>query len=264
MITNKEMPDMFGKFVQRAAAVLVISAALTGAGNSAEIKLIASAALKGPLEVLMPQFEKATGNTVKMTLDSAASGRKRIEAGEQYDVVITSPALLDDLAKSGAVVAATRVAVGTTMASLAYRNGTAKPDISTPELLRAVLLKAKAISTSDPTQGGASSTYFLGLADRMGIGEDVRRKLIPTKPGEGAVPVSDGRAEIGVALSSEVAATPGVTGEPLAESDPKSKLSMVAASTSKATNAAAVQALLNYLTTPASAAIIRKGGFTTP
>jgi molybdate transport system substrate-binding protein len=237
---------------------------LASTAQAAEVTLIGSVAFKGPLEILVPQFTKATGHSVKLTLTSAAGAAKQVKDGAICDVVLITPAGLDDLQAAGVTSALTRQTIGTTSVSLAFKAGSPAPDIATPEKLRAVLLAANAISASDPANGGASSTYFLALSDRMGIGAEMRAKLIPTKSGDGAVPVAEGKAALGIGLSSELAATPGVLGEPLQDADPKSKIVLVVATTTKAPQPSAAAEFVHFLAMPDAVAEIRRAGFVTP
>ena len=111
-----------------------------------------------------------------------------MEAGEEFDVTITSPAALEGFAKRGVILASPIAVVGVNSVFLAYKPGRQKPDISTPDALKAVLLKANAISYSDPAAGGGSSNYFMSVIQQLGIVEEIEKKAIITKPPEGTFP----------------------------------------------------------------------------
>jgi molybdate transport system substrate-binding protein len=145
---------------------------------------------------------------------------------------------------------------------LAYRLGGMPPSIDTPEALKATLLGATSISYSDPVNGGASTVYFLGVADRLGIGDAVRKKGIPTKAGEGTKPVGDGQAALGVALSSEMASSVKVVGIPLMPADPKSTIPFGAAVSSTSTAGDAATALVRFLASKDASDILDAEGFT--
>ena len=75
--------------------------------NAAEIKVITSVGVKAILDDLAPQFERATEHKLKITFGTAVPLKRQIDAGETFDVVILTPAMLDDLAKNGKVAAGT-------------------------------------------------------------------------------------------------------------------------------------------------------------
>ena len=60
-----------------------------------EISLFTSNSMRGVLDTLFPEFERTTGNTVRVSFDPAQIMLKRIAAGETADVAILGRALLD-------------------------------------------------------------------------------------------------------------------------------------------------------------------------
>ena len=62
-------------------------------------KVVSSVGVKTVLEELAPQFERASEHKVKITFGTAVPLKRQIDAGETFDVVILTPALVDDLAK---------------------------------------------------------------------------------------------------------------------------------------------------------------------
>jgi molybdate transport system substrate-binding protein len=67
-----------------------------GAGHAAEVKVLASNALKTTLEELGPQFEKATEHKVSFTFNAAVPLKAEIEKGAAFDVAILSTPITDD------------------------------------------------------------------------------------------------------------------------------------------------------------------------
>jgi molybdate transport system substrate-binding protein len=230
------------------------------AQSNAPVNVMALVAVKAALDGIVPLFQKTSGRKIAIQYDSGANIARRITSGEAFDVVVTGVAALNDFTKAGLVAADSQSMIGTTVASLAYRRGASRPDISTPDALKAVVLNAKSISFSDPALGGASSVYFAGIIEHLGISDDVQRKATLTKPGEGAFPVGNGQAEIGVAQASEIAMVPGVDGVPIFPSDPKSKSSYAAGISSKSTQADAARAFVRFLLSPEATAIRKAKG----
>jgi molybdate transport system substrate-binding protein len=245
--------------------VIMISAAmylvLDSLAEATEIRVLTSVVLKPALDALAPRFESESGIKVLLQDDlSPAIARQKLAEGESFDVAMASTAVIDDLVKKGIMTAEVHKPFGFTYASLAYRSGTSPPDISTLDKLKSVVLNAKSISYSDPAEGGASSLYFAKKAEQLGISDAVRQKAIVTRITQGAVPVGQGQAEIGIAQGTEIAAVPGVEGIPISPLDPNSKSSYEAGVSSKAVDAEAGRTFVKFLFSPESVAILKSKG----
>jgi molybdate transport system substrate-binding protein len=177
-----------------------------GVAMAAEIKVIASPGVRAVLRDLAPQFESTTGHRVIMDFDVIAVLKRRIEAGEAFDVVIPGPELIDDLVKQGKVAADTRAAFGRTGVGLAVRKGAPKPDISTPESLKRALLAAKAVGHS---KEGQSGVHFREALVRLGISEEMRPKLRPLAGDEQAIALQKGEVDIVASGMGVVMEMPG-------------------------------------------------------
>jgi molybdate transport system substrate-binding protein len=94
-------------------AALFASAVAPPSARAAEIKLVAAAALEQVLTELVPQFEKDTGHRVTVVYGPIGALTDRLAKGEQADVAIVADRQVDDLQKSGKVLAGTRVDVAT-------------------------------------------------------------------------------------------------------------------------------------------------------
>jgi molybdate transport system substrate-binding protein len=195
-----------------AAALVAFFLTLSNANfaNAGEIKVMASAGVRGVLTDICPQFETATGHKVLMDFQAFAGLKRRIDAGEYFDIAILSPAMIDELIKQGKIAADSRADFGRSGMAVGVRKGAAKPDISSVEALKSALLNAKSISYS---KEGASGAYFVSLLDRLGIAEDMKPKI---KPYDRLVEaVADGEAEMVVTSVSTIMAVSGaeVVGE---------------------------------------------------
>ena len=227
--------------------ILIVS---TVPGLAASLKVLSPGAYKAAIEDIVPLFEKVTGHKIVLQYDPSAVIAQKVEAGEEFDVTITSPAALEGFAKRGVILASPIAVVGVNSVLLAYKPGRQKPDISTPDALKAVLLKANAISYSDPAAGGGSSNYFMSVIQQLGIVEEIEKKAIITKPAEGTFPVGDGRADLGVSQTSEVAMVSGVEAVPLNPTDPKSSSSYAAGISSKSREVDASRAFIDFILSP--------------
>src|SRR5712671_5687437 len=95
----------------QAVAALLGLLLLVQPANSAELKIFGSRVTKVIVGELGPQFEKATGTTPVVVADVAQVMKRRIEAGEPFDLAVLVDFQIDDLIKTGKLVADTRTDV---------------------------------------------------------------------------------------------------------------------------------------------------------
>src|SRR5215471_6912135 len=125
---------------------------------SAQLKVMISGGFSGPYEQLLPEFERTTG--IKVTTGSGSSqgtGPQTIAAqlarGVATDVVILSREGLSELIAAKRIAAGTDVDLARVPLGVAVRAGTPKPDVSTVEAFKQVLLKAKTVAIGGSTSG---------------------------------------------------------------------------------------------------------------
>jgi molybdate transport system substrate-binding protein len=95
--------------------------------------------------------------------------------------------------------------LGSTVAGVAVTPGMAKPDVSTPEKLKAALLGAKRIAVSDPSRGATVGTHFMKVIEALGIKDQVMRKITFAPDGLATMRlVVQGTVDLGVSQSSEI------------------------------------------------------------
>jgi molybdate transport system substrate-binding protein len=228
-----------------------------GAVDAAEIKVLASNALKTALEELGPQFEKASEHKLSFTFNAAVPLKAEIEKGVAFDVAILSAPITDDLVKQGKLVAATRADIARSGAGLAVKRGAPKPDITTEAFKRA-LLDAKSICY---VEQGATGIYLKGLFERLGIAEQLKGKtklLPPSNPAAHAV--ANGEAEIGMTQISEI--LPYAGAELVGPLPAEIQLSSVypAAVGTGAKEPDAAKAFIKFLTAPAAMPVLKAKG----
>src|SRR4051812_42661059 len=167
----KSISIHFRAFIFAIAAVLL----LAGGAAAAEVRVMISGGLSTAYKELVPEFERATGNTV-LTAYGPSMGTtvnaipNRLERGEPADVLIMVGYALDDLVKQGKVIADSRVDLAKSPIGVAVKSGTPKPDISSADAVKRALLAAKSIAYSDSASGVYVSTEMfqrLGIADAM-------------------------------------------------------------------------------------------------
>jgi molybdate transport system substrate-binding protein len=250
---------MFVEFIKGAAVAVFLCVGLNAA-QAAEIRVFASTALKSTFDEIGPVFEQRTGHKLILPYYSSADTRKRMKAGEAFDVAITEFDAFQELVREGVTVADPVSVIAVNAVQLAWPAAGPKPDFSTVEKLKSVLLAAKSISYSDPALGGGSSVYFQSLIERLGIADAVRAKEVKAKSGQGAMPVAEGKAEIGVAQASEIVTLKSLSAEAIMPDDPKSRSIYGVGASSKSGNLAAAREFVAFLKSPEGTAAMRKNG----
>jgi molybdate transport system substrate-binding protein len=238
------------------AATVGLGLMLTQA-QAAEIKLLASNAVRTVLQDVAPQFEQASGHKLVITFGSTGNLTTSIDKGTPFDVAIVGADALDNLIKRG-VLAPPRLDIARSGIGVAYHKSAPKPDISTAAALKATLLSAKSVSFNPQ---GLSGTHMLAVLDKMGIAAEVRAKL-KVPPVSAAEDVAKGLAEIGVTQSSEIlphAAEGAQLAGPLPPEVQLYTVFSIALGT-KAQQADAAKALIAYLRAPALVPVLKAKG----
>jgi len=231
-----------------------------GMAQAAEIKVLASAALKSAYLELFSQFETATGHKVLPAWSSSQVIQKRIATGEDADVVIMADilgkSLTEELIRQGKLVAGSAATFAKSGVGVAVRAGAPKPDISSADALKKSILAAKSIAYS----AGASGTYLVSMLQKLGIYDQVKSKVATVKPSEpvGEV-VARGDAEIGFHQVSELLPVKGIQflGPLPAELQ---NITVYTGGVHTGTKEAAAGELVKFLTTPAVAPTLKKHG----
>src|SRR5687767_13479730 len=90
---------------------LVVFLAQPTMASAADIKLLTGSGLRPVLEEVGPEFERTTGHKLAIEYASTFSSKRKIEAGEAFDVAILgTPAVVDDLVKQGKLTTRTIIA----------------------------------------------------------------------------------------------------------------------------------------------------------
>jgi molybdate transport system substrate-binding protein len=239
------------------AALVATELVVSAPTNAAEIKVLASPAVKEAYTELVPTFERASGHSVTTNWAGTVDILKRIRAGEIFDLVIATDASINALTKEGRIVAGSRVDLARAGIGAAVRSGARKPDISTVDALKRTLLAANSIGYST----GPSGLYLTGLFERMGIAEELKPKLKTTRPGASiGEMVARGEVEIGFQAIAELLPVKGIEFVGPLPQEVQHLTVFSSGIHISATDIDAVKSLVNSFTSPSAATIIRKTG----
>ena len=245
------------RFHRAVAAIAALSLPLlSGHARAAELKVLASTAVKSVLEEVAPQFEKATGNTIVFSFGPAAVLKDQIDKGGAFDVAVLTAPLTDALAKAGKVDAATRVRIARAGMGVAVRAGITKPDVSTDAALKDTLLQAQSIGFNGV---GASRAEIEGVIGKLGIAEALKPKI---KLLDVSAPIAVAKGDVAVGLGpvSEVLPIAGAQVAGPFPADLQRYLVFSAAVSRASSNADAAKGLIKFLTAPTVGPVLKAKG----
>jgi molybdate transport system substrate-binding protein len=173
------------------------------------------------------------------------------------DLLVMPSSFIDELIKLGKVFSGSRADLAKSGIGVAVRAGARKPDVSSSDALKRALLAAGSVSYSS----SASGIYLAGLFERMGIAAELRGKIRQSSPG---VPVGEliarGEAEIGFQQVSELLPIGGIDYLGPLPADVQHFTIFSAGLHIAAQEPAAARELIDFIKSPAVAAVIKKSG----
>lgn len=234
--------------------VLCLAAASPAAAQT--LTVLSSNATKALIQELAPQFDKASGHKLTLVFANSAELKGRIEKGEAFDVAVMTTGAIGDLIAAGKLAAATRIDVARAGVGLAIHPSAPKPDISSLDKLKAVLLKARSITY---VEQGATAPVLRAIFEKLGIADAIKAKTIYSE--SAAEAVAEKKAEIGFTQISEILNVRGaVLAAPLPPDVQVYTTFQAAASTSAPP---AARQFIAFITSPQAAAVIRSKGMET-
>jgi len=162
-----------------------------------DIRVIATAALREPLNVVLKQAEAAIGKPIVVEYGSARGNLKdAILKGQEFEVAILLPDVNDDIEAAG-TIAPGRFEIARVPVAFGLRGDAPNLDVSSPTAVKAAMLSAKSIRYS-PT-GAALMTVkkilsTLEIADKVHDSSTVRT----------VIPLASGEYEINIYPLSEI------------------------------------------------------------
>jgi molybdate transport system substrate-binding protein len=238
---------------------LVAGVLLGRALAAGEIAVLSAGAVEPGLKAAAAAFEKQTRHVVKITFNTVPQVRTRVDGGERADVVIATPAVLDEFAKAGKIEQA-RAPIGRIGMGVAVRTGAAAPDIASGEAFKRSLLAVDGVVFSR----GSSGLYFEGLLKKMGIADQIHGKV--TRYDEGAAVfehVLKGKGnEVAVGQMTEIRLfrDKGLRLVGPLPADVQNYTSYAAAPMTAGSNAEGARDFVRYLGTPAAKALFAAAG----
>jgi molybdate transport system substrate-binding protein len=242
------------------SAVAIITVWSCDLGRAAEVTLIAPGGIRAAVEQMIPDFERATGHKVKATFGSGGGTKERVIKGEPFDVpVVQLP--LEPVIASGHVVTASETPLATVSVGVAVRTGAPKPDISTADAVKRLLLGSKAIAYPNAASGAAAGVSFNETLEKLGITEVMKPKIKVAQGGRGAMELlAKGEVDIGLTFISEIITEPGVEVVGPLPRDISTPTVLVGFVSVHSKEPEAAKTLVRYLSSPKAAAVYKERG----
>jgi molybdate transport system substrate-binding protein len=236
---------------------LVLAMSSTADLRAAELKVVAGGSLVPLFKELGPQFEKASGHKLSIHFDSTPNIVASVSSGTAFDAVVVPFDVFKDAGAKARFAPGTTVDIARVGYGVIVRAGRPKPDLSTPDALKQTLLAAPSIAFVPASAAGA---YITSVFERLGIAEKMKTKTKEqSAPVKIAPAVARGEAELGIFLMNVLVA-PGVELVGPFPAELQQELVFTAAVAADSKEADAAKALIDYLRTPAAAAVIKAAG----
>ena len=249
------------KTIPLLASLAILLATQLPAMAQEPVRVLATGVFATALESLAAPFEVARGIKIQISIGNAGEVSSRLVAGEPADLVMTSSAGIKTLAKQNALVA-DEVVIGKMRLGVAIRTGAAKPDLSSAETLRALLLSADKIAYIDPNGGGTAGPAFEKILVSLGVADAVHAKAVLGKTGKEIVTaVASGAAAIGMTQASELVGANGVAFAGYLPDTQNLTTVYSAALATRSANPKAASAFLEFVTSPIGTDQFRRAGW---
>ncbi len=252
----------------RLAAILVFLLAALPTAHAAELVVVGQATTAGALRLLVPRFEKETGDKVRLMLGNPGVTYDNLKATPNADVVIVASALHGRLLKEGVLSDTTQIALGRSEIGMAVSAKAKKPPpFRDKAAFIAFLRKVKTIGLVDPKGGSGTSPPFIKAIEDIGIASEIAPKYryIPGAGENVADAIAQGEVETGATAIPEFVPNKGVKVIGPVPAEVLVFGSITAAYLGPhAANPDAAQKFLRFLATPAATKAFRAIGLSAP
>jgi molybdate transport system substrate-binding protein len=224
--------------------------------SNVTIVALAGGGIAAPFKEIAAQFEAASGHKVAIRFGTAPELIK-MAASSLFDLAVVPVDVFRDAPTRALLQPSPTLDVARAGIGVAVRSGAAKPDISTPQALKQTLLEARGVAS---IPASATGTLLAGIYERLGIADEMKAKtLAQPGPAQIAEAVGKGEADLAIFLTN-VLTDPrlDIVGPFPAEIQREVVYQAGVAANSKEPGVA--KAFIDYLMSPAGAAIITSNG----
>jgi molybdate transport system substrate-binding protein len=257
------MPMLSRRRIYVATLSFAVSIVALTSSFAAEIRVFSGGAPKEVLTALTPEFEKQTGHKVQFTFAVVGTIQQKLAAGEKPDMVLLPVPALDNLIRAGTLRAEPRPVLGSVGIGVIVPQDAARPDISSTDKLRKVLLDAKSVVHANPA-ATPSGAHMGKVLDQLGIADAMKQKVVHRNAIDGgAEMVGKGEAEIGLFPLSEVITVKGIALAGMLPAEQQMLIVYGAAALKDNPSPEPTQAFIKFLSDPANRKHWKDAGFDT-
>lgn len=166
------------------------------------LKVLSAGAVKRGVSQIAADFERTTGTRVTVDFATGPEVRKRIAAGEAADVIVVPPAIMDEFAKQGKLIADSRAFVGRSRMGIVIHADAPIPAVGDTAAFKSLLLGAAAVVYNQASSG----LYAAKLMEKLGLAQALGARIIVVETGAGIMEyvAEHPTAAVGLAQISEV------------------------------------------------------------
>lgn len=166
------------------------------------LKILSAGAVKRGVARVAAAFEQDTGTKVEIDFTPVPEVRQRVAAGEAADVLVATPAVMDELAAQHKIDPATRGFLGRSRMGVVIHADAPVPAITDTAAFTRLLLAASHVVRNQASSG----IYSEKLLDKLGLTTQLGAKIVVVKTGSGIMEyVADHPTQaVGLAQISEL------------------------------------------------------------
>jgi molybdate transport system substrate-binding protein len=248
------------------SVVLAVASLISTAASclASEIRVWSGGAVTPVMNVLVPQFEQQTSHKVAFRIVTVRQLPQRLAAGERGEMAIAALPDIDQFIKDGVLRASSRAILGSVGIALVVREGAPKPDISTPEKLRKVLLDARKIVHSRPGDT-PSGKFLIEVFQDLGVTEEMKPKVVYHNVVDGGTElIIRGDVDFGLYPASAMIPIKGVAVAGLLPREVQRGTVFGAGMTTDNPSPEPTMAFIKFLIDPAHQEVWKRAGFEPP
>lgn len=222
-----------------------------------EIKIWTARALATVLAEVGSQFERANNCKLTISSDLPPAFQRRADAGEKFDLLISTSTFVDDRIKAGKILPATRTEIARSGIGMEVKAGGRKPDIRSLEQFKSALLNARSIAYLKDIGSGI---HISRVIENLGLTEQLKSKT--TRPDSDIVSelVANGKVELGMVVITQILTTPGVQLVGPLPAEIQSYVTFTAGVSVDSNQAGAARDLIQFLTGSIAIPVIKSQG----
>ena len=167
-----------------------------------ELKVLSAGAVKRGVSQVAQNFERDTGTRVTVEFTPVPEVRRRVAAGERVDVIVATPAAMDEFAAQGRIAPESRGFVGRSRMGVVVHAKADAPDVSSTAAFKRALESATALVYNKASSG----IYTEKLIEKLGLTHALADKVVVVAQGAAIMETvaAKGPGAIGLAQIPEV------------------------------------------------------------